>query len=67
MIRIIARADCEYCHGSGTVTDWVTWGFGNTAMDSECEDCVIEGWPESADENAEYELVSSWYAQEAAV
>lgn len=34
-----ANPDCYYCHGSGTVIDWVPYGDGNVPMTTICE-CV---------------------------
>ena len=57
MIAIVARRDCRYCHGSGTVYDTVDYGSTTAQMPSDCEDCISAGWPEGADDDAEYEIV----------
>lgn len=41
-----ANPKCPYCHGSGTVTDWVDYGSTTVPMESPC-DCVLDG--EAAD------------------
>lgn len=55
--RITARRECKFCHGSGTVTDYVDYGSTVVGMNSDCDACVEAGWPDGADDDAEYELV----------
>ena len=38
---ITPRRDCRFCHGTGTVTDWVDYGSTVIPMPSLC-DCVLE-------------------------
>lgn len=41
------KPDCEFCHGTGTVEDWVDYGSTSISMSSDC-DCVNdrEEWVE---------------------
>ena len=41
MIELKADKNCKFCHGSGTVYDWVPYGSTNVSMPSDCE-CVFD-------------------------
>lgn len=32
-----ANPDCHWCHGAGTVYDWVPYGMGEVQMPTPCE------------------------------
>ena len=56
------REDCPYCHGSGTVYDWVPYGMGNVQMPTDCN-CVVfqlEEWEAGQETNdAEFDSLES--------
>lgn len=41
IVKVIPVQDCELCHGSGIVEDWVDYGSSRVRMENLCS-CVEE-------------------------
>lgn len=55
-LTITAKEGCEFCHGTGTVSDWVDYGMTSVPIESTC-DCVIEQLPDDYDyDDGTYEI-----------
>lgn len=56
-MKIKPDPDCEYCHGTGEVLDWVDYGSTVVSMPSLCS-CVEEQIPEDFDGEIELDVQS---------
>lgn len=55
MMKIKPDLNCEFCHGTGEITDWVDYGSTVAPLTSYCS-CVEDQIPEFYDGEIELDL-----------